>query len=958
MHTGADPSTQQSSETRVIHRGGSDLVNRLDEVTGRSDLFVPYCATLIVLFLLMLVGLSGQVTDGLSSAQVAVVTLLIIVPLGSSIPIKRWSEQRRTLQIIYDLSRPDIMQRLACASTIGATLAKVERLWKLSSPTVAPDDAHEMLQPRLAARCTKGMPSHVELNLECWCVLMGPSRVFFLPDCLLVEQEGRLSAFTYDELSVEVGTVRYTEWDAVATDTQVVEEQWRFVKEGAERMDDVRHVAICEFGELCLTHKDDWQLVLQASDARAMHQAGRALRELVLAAQVENGTAVAVPTPVVGSVLAASSPRGLLAPDKEKSKEPAEPPRPAGRACPKCEHLNAESDRFCHMCGHGMADLQTGAVVRGRYVVLGHLGPGAAGMLYRAWDTTLEKAWLLKEIAVEGRTEKERKDATIRFDAEGQMLRAVQHAALPAVRDHFTENGAHYVVMELGEGETLSEILERDGKPGLAEEGALRIADDLLEVLEFLHEQEPPIYYRGLQPLLVLREKRAAEAPLAPATDALRLLDLGAVRTTRGLSAGAMASAARYAAPETRKGSGGDARSDLYALAALVHHLLTGKVPNDDGKFEPVRAMAAEVSERTEQVLKRSLYDDPAQRYETATEMRAALRGVTLDDASRPRPPRDISIRTESLHTFVINGMCHSVCFTPDAGQLMTGCYDIKLWDLQTRTEIRRAELGKGATCCALISPDGALLAYGSLDGGVHLQTTRPGGEKKNLLGHADQVASLAFSPTGPLLGSASLDGTVRLWDVTETACKHTLAAVGHLPRALAFSPTGTRLVSAFTNLAIWDTLDGSLITHVPSESLARTSVRAVAYSPDGKLLACACSDSTVRLLDAQTLQVVRCLEGHENQVLALAWAPIGWLLASGASDTTVRLWDAESGDVAGCLEGHGSAVSTLAWSSDGRRLASGSWDLTARLWSISYDRGGLKIPVTRFMPKGAVSGI
>lgn len=951
LNTGGDPSTPQASEKRLIHHGGSDLVERLDEITARSDLFIPYCAGLIFLFLLIPLA-SHMSGGGLSTGEMLAAALLILVALGGSIPVRRWSEERRTLHINYDLTRADIVQRLACAGTVGAALGAVERLWKMSARTTATDDAKEVLQPRLAARCVKASPANLMLNVESWCVVAGPIRVFFLPDCVLIEQDHHLTAITYDQITVEAGTIRYTEWDAPARDTHVLEEQWRFVKEGGDRVDEVRHINICEFGELFLGHKDRWQIVLQASDARAVHQAARALKELVLAAQVENGTASPTPTPAPPSGTLLTSTTSRPTTDGSKDKQDASAPKPLARPCPKCEHMNAETDRFCSMCGAGMADLATGAVVHGRYVVLRGMARGAVGMLYRVWDTQQERSWTLKEMAVEGKSGKEKKDAAVRFGAEGQMLRAVVHPALPTIRDHFTENGAHYFVMGLVNGDGLLEILESEGKPGLAEEVVLRIGDEILDALEYLHAQRPPILFGVLHPGLVLRQRRtrASDAALPAVSAPILLTDFGVARTVSAATISKAIEHPAYAAPETYHG-GVDARSDLYAVGAILHHLLTGKAPEEGVSFENVRTLAPDVSERTEQVLKRALYLEPGQRYESAAQMRAALRGMPLEPEG-PRPPREMTVRAEAKHAVVTQGMCHSVSFTPDGDKLMTGCYDIKLWDVETRMELRKAQVGRGASSCAAISPDGTLLAFGGLDGAVHLQPTKAGGVPRTMTGHVDQVSSLAFSPTMPLLASASLDGTLRLWDVVEAASTHTLAAVGHVPRAVAFSPTGTRLASAFTNLIVWDAIDGSLVHHVPPEALAGVSIRALAYSPDGKFLACACSDSTVKLLDAHTFQVVRRLEGHDNQVLTVAWAPIGWLLASGGSDARVCLWDAEVGDEVGRLEGHTSAVSTIAWSADGRLLATGSWDLTARLWSVHYDRGGQRIPVTRQMPK------
>lgn len=273
--------------------------------------------------------------------------------------------------------------------------------------------------------------------------------------------------------------------------------------------------------------------------------------------------------------------------------------------------------------------LSPGTLLQQRYLIIEQIGQGGMGAVYKAQDKRLNNVVALKQTIVAG----ERLHKA--FEQEAQLLAQLRHAALPVVIDHFYEPQGQFLVMEFIDGSTLSELLSKQKEP-FKQSQILVWTKQLLEVLDYLHRQTPPVIHRDIKPNNLKLNER----------DQIILLDFGLAKgLSTNIDNSSIAGYTPHFAPlEQINGSGTDCRTDLYSLAATIYNLITGHKPPDatfraaamlNGEPDPLKSanlINKEIDPNFAQLLCECLSPNINLRPKTAKAMLVKLESLQLYD--------------------------------------------------------------------------------------------------------------------------------------------------------------------------------------------------------------------------------------------------------------------------------------------------------------------------------------
>ena len=425
----------------------------------------------------------------------------------------------------------------------------------------------------------------------------------------------------------------------------------------------------------------------------------------------------------------------------------------------------------------------------GAYAILGPLGSGGMGEVYRARDTRLDRDVAIKVLP---RRLAEDEDALARFEREAKAVAALSHPNILAIHDFSTDGDAPYAVMELLEGETLRQRLQAGAIPARkAAEQALQIARGLAAAHDrgIVHRDLKPenvfVTADGRLKILDFGLAKLEEAPPPTGTDSPTL--------SRQTEPGALLGTVGYMSPEQVRGQGATARSDIFSFGAVFYEMLSGqRAFQRDTAAETMTAILKEdppelsqptgrFSPAAERVVRHCLEKRPEERFRSAHDLAFAVE--TLTAASSASAGAAATMIGRRRRWWMVSLAVLAVA---------AAAYFPGMWRRPTRSgassapeelpTFKRLTFHRGTIRSARFSSDGQTIAYGAAWDGepVKVFLTRPGSVWSKTL-DLPQAEVLAVSATGEMALSL---GHSRLGDLASgTLARVTL--LGGPPRAI-----------------------------------------------------------------------------------------------------------------------------------------------------------------------------
>lgn len=407
---------------------------------------------------------------------------------------------------------------------------------------------------------------------------------------------------------------------------------------------------------------------------------------------------------------------------------PAAPSVPAAPAvaAPETRQIRREPEKPIPTEGL----LMEGTLLQGRYKILGVIGVGGMGAVYKAQDLRFANVMRLcavKEMINTSTDPQVRQMIVRNFEREASILATLSHPAIPQVYDFFTEGVRSYLVLEFVSGKDLEALLaETEGF--FSETTVVDWAVQLCDVLSYLHNNKPkPIVFRDLKPSNIMLDDHGR----------IRLVDFGIAKLFQSGEKGTMIGTEGYSPPEQYRGIA-EPRCDIYALGATLHHLLSKQDPRLEPPFSfherPIHKTNPTVSRELIEVINRCLEYDINKRWNTAEELKRALLALNSARGLSSAAPAPRTGETAAFVESTIKPLWRFACedevragLALFEGLVFVPSYDNNLYaiDAENGEFVWKypTEGGLGSTPCVAEG----LVVFGSTDGVVYAVNARSG---------------------------------------------------------------------------------------------------------------------------------------------------------------------------------------------------------------------------------------
>ncbi len=614
------------------------------------------------------------------------------------------------------------------------------------------------------------------------------------------------------------------------------------------------------------------------------------------------------------------------------------------------------------------------------YRIEARIGEGGMGEVYRAHDETLRRVVALKVLPADFTFDPERVQ---RFEQEAFAASRLNHPNIITIFEIAEAEGAHFIVQELVEGETLRQLMagSQSKRPRpLGIERALDIAIQIVAALKAAHTAW--IIHRDIKPenIMVRRDglvkvldfgiAKLDEEPRAtdskqPASEGATVSESEIDPVSKGLTiSGTIMGTASYMSPEQARGEQLDGRTDLFSVGLLLYEMVTGdRLFGGVTRAEALQAvqhlnealppnLSGNIPKELRRIIQKALRRDRDERYASAGDMLEDLKGF------KRRLENRLARRVIGLSALI--GVA-AIALVVVAGFLSVS----EVWEEKILRDGHTAAVRR-----AVFSPDGRLLVSGGEDHQVIVWDFSRRQRLKTLTDHTREVNAVAFSPNGKWFVTGSQDQTVIVWDASRLAKALVLQHNGPV-HSVTFSPDGTLLASSSSgpnsvSTTLWETVGWKKLRELPDgiflgdyhflannrwllDATGRlwnlsTGLKVrdshpdlkgnwASVSPDGKRWVSVDVNGQVKFVDLTNQKSLGVRRVHHDHGRAVAFSPDGRWLATAAE--RIVLWDVATLTKLLPLE-YESIVWSVAFSPDGRWLVSTHGDGAILVWDVA----------------------